>query len=441
MNGIIKFLFIILLFCFISIACNSDRIIVPVVESTPASQFSGLSAIEWIQLTYEIVRFQDMPAPEASRFYGYAGITLYESVHRGIPGHRSLSGQLNQMPAMPNPLNEEYDWLTVMAAAMHFITRAVLYNPHSYSLSLNDNLYENQIAARKDSIQTEILERSILYGRQIGSAIVEWSNSDNYIFTQTLTYTPPSRTENPANWEPLYPDEVAIEPYLGTNRPFCLPAADACYIPGLPFDIIPGSPFYFEGMEVLNKSRTLTQEERDIARFWEDKTGTGQPPGHWIAITNNMIQRFNLDLAEAVKLHALIGAVIRDSFIAAWETKFRINLLRPKSYIRDYLGEPEWEEYIRTPPWPDYPSGHSVISGAASEILTHVLGDNISFVDSTHGNLPGLWNRTFTSFYHAAQESSWSRLYGGIHFRTAIVNGLEMGRLAANIVLNKIKFQ
>lgn len=441
----VHILFIPFLLSIILLSCKTDHTIIappPAPNSPPATELSSKSAVDWISLAYEIVTFEDIPAPTCSRFYGYLGITIYEAVHRGIPGHRSLANQLKEMPALPEPRAEVYDWLAVMVGALNVVSREVLFEPHPYSLSMIDELYERHKSERTEIVGSEIAERSLEYGKTLGSAIVQWSHSDNFLATHTMPYTPPSRDENPANWEPTAPGEAAIEPYLGTNRPFCMQAPDICTVPiGIPFDTIPGTFFYLDALEVLEKSQNLTIEERNIALFWQDKSGTGQPPGHWMSITNNMVERFELPLSEASKLYALMGAAIRDAFISAWETKYRVNLLRPKTYIRDYLNEPDWTEFIPTPPWPDYPSGHSVVSGAASLVLTYFLGDNISFVDSTHGNDPGLRNRTFNSFYHAAEESSWSRLYGGIHYRRAIEHGLQQGRLVGLVVLNTIRFE
>lgn len=436
--------FIFLTISFLFVSCNSENIITPppVINSVPASQLSSKMAVEWLQLSYEVVKFQDIPAPICSRFYGYIGITVYEAIHKGIPGHKSLAGQLNEMPEMPQPAEVVYDWLSVMIGALNVVSRETLFEPHSYSIGLIDELYNRQVQERKDSVAAEIVDRSLNYGVQIGNAIVDWANTDNFLALHNTPYTAPPRSENPSFWEPTAPGADYIEPYLGQNRPFCMPTGDYCFVPlGITFDTLPGTFFYLDGLEVLEKSQSLNQDERNIALFWEDKTGTGQPPGHWMSITNNMVLRFNLNLAEAGKLYALMGVSTRDAFISAWESKLRINLLRPKTYIRNYLGEPNWNEFINTPPWPDYTSGHSVGSGAASTILTHFLGDNIQFVDSTHDNQPGRRNRTFNSFYHAAEESSWSRLYGGIHYRRAIEHGVQQGRLVAQVVLGKIKFE
>jgi membrane-associated phospholipid phosphatase len=112
--------------------------------------------------------------------------------------------------------------------------------------------------------------------------------------------------------------------------------------------------------------------------------------------------------------------------------------LRTETYIRQYIS-PEFYPYIQTPSFPEYPSGHSTISGAISQVLTNMIGDNISFTDHTHVPI-NLHARTFSTFFSAASEAGLSRMYGGIHFRAANINGMQMGRNIGSFVTTKIKF-
>ncbi|NNG27090.1 MAG: vanadium-dependent haloperoxidase [Ignavibacteriaceae bacterium] len=439
-KSILKYFIFLIIFL---ISCTEEITNPPqIIQSPESSTFEASYALEWMNLTYDIVTLEDIPAPTASRFYGYCGIALYEAVCRGIPGSRSLGGQLRDMPQIPSPENELYDWPTVLAATLKIVATNILYQPQQFSIDMINDLYDEQIVNRNLEINETTVNRSIAYGEQVGNKIIEWSNSDNFLSTRDLPYEPPPRSNNPSFWEPTFPGQHALEPYLGTQKPFCMVTQNQCSVPlGIQFDTIPGTPFYYEGYEVLDKSMNLTTDERNIAFFWEDKAGTGQPPGHWVSITNNMVDRFSIKLDEAAKIYALVGVTIRDAFISAWETKYSVNLLRPITYIREYMGEPNWSELVATPPFPEYPSGHSVVSGGVSKILTVSFGDNIAFIDSTHNNEPGLRNRNFNSFYDAADEAAWSRLYGGIHFRSAILNGIQQGKLVADVVLNTVYFE
>ena len=116
---------------------------------------------------------------------------------------------------------------------------------------------------------------------------------------------------------------------------------------------------------------------------------------------------------------------IFDAFISCWDEKYRSNLIRPETLINQYIDE-NWKPVLQTPPFPEYSSGHSVVSGAASTVLTEIFGDDFSFDDDTE--VPyGLPIRSFESFNQAAQEAAISRMYGGIHYRAAIDVGLQQG--------------
>ncbi|MEP7319387.1 MAG: haloperoxidase, partial [Panacibacter sp.] len=105
--------------------------------------------------------------------------------------------------------------------------------------------------------------------------------------------------------------------------------------------------------------------------------------------------------------------------------------------IRKYI-DPQWTPLLQTPPFPEYLSGHSVISAASAVILTHYFGDSFSYTDSVEVTY-GLPSRTFKSFQQAAEEAGVSRFYGGIHFMDAITNGQQQGAKVGEWVLQKIK--
>ncbi len=153
------------------------------------------------------------------------------------------------------------------------------------------------------------------------------------------------------------------------------------------------------------------------------------PPGHWISIALQILNRDNVSLDKRVDILARLGIAVADGFIGCWQAKYQYDLIRPISYIRRVI-DPKWEPLLNTPPFPEYPSGHSTQSGAAAAVLTNLFGENFAFEDKT-GAHAGLAPRTFASFNAAADDAGISRLYGGIHFRAAIENGLEQGRCIA----------
>jgi hypothetical protein len=207
-----------------------------------------------------------------------------------------------------------------------------------------------------------------------------------------------------------------------------MPSADAADPgPHPAYDEAPGSEFHSHALEVYETSRRLTEEQKLIARFWsDDPMLTFTPAGHWISIVIQIAERDALPVEVISSTLAKLGVAQADAFISCWATKFRYNLLRPVTYIKRHI-DPAWEPLLITPPFPEYTSGHSTQSGAASTVLASVLGEDFAFEDATHVD-EGLPVRSFPSFAAAAEEAAISRLYGGIHFRFGNERGLEQGR-------------
>ncbi len=154
-------------------------------------------------------------------------------------------------------------------------------------------------------------------------------------------------------------------------------------------------------------------------------------------MAKQQVNKNNYNLAQTCEIFAYLGMAEYNAAISVWKIKYKVNLLRPKTYIAEVLGKPDWEPYLETPPFPEYPSGHSGFSGAASTILTHFFGDNVEFTDSTNLVI-GLNPRKFKSFYAAANEAAYSRMYGGIHYEAAILDGVTIGNCIANNLLKKV---
>jgi hypothetical protein len=233
-----------------------------------------------------------------------------------------------------------------------------------------------------------------------------------------------------------------LEPFWNQIRPFGLDYAGQCNIEiQMEFSTDPDSTFYAQAAEVMNTGDRLTEEQQEIARFWLDTPGvTGAPSGHWIMIATQVIQENEFTLDRAAEVYILLGTALADAFISAWDKKYIDLLMRPVTYINANIRR-GWQPYIQSPPFPEYPSGHSVASAAAAEVLTTMLGQT-AFVDRTpiingHENI----ERTFMSFEAAASEAAISRVYGGIHFRAAIERGMAQGRCVGQAILNNVRLR
>ncbi len=422
-------------------SCKENFIAPTYSLSTYARNFEGEPAMDWMVLLCKIIANESRyNPPKASRIYAYTCINLYESVVNGMPGHLSLAGQLNQMPAMPKPDDELiYDWPSVLAGSMPVAIKGILVNAYSNSIASINALRDSQIVQRKRIVSSDVVDRSVLYGETVANKILDWSSTDGYAQTRGLPYTPPPRSQNPANWEPINPGDTAEEPYWGTLRPFAMPTPNACDIPPtFPFDTTIGSLFYNDQLEIKNLRSGLTQEQKNIALFWRDKQLTPTPPGHWVYIAAQMVTKLNLRLDKTSEMFALVGIAVGDAFISAWEAKYHYNYLRPQSYIRDYI-QPGWTPYLPTPPFSDYPSGHSTESGSSAYVLTQLFG-TVAFTDTTHISI-GMAARYFNSFYDAADECSDSRQYGGIHYRDACETGVLRGKLIGQVIFQRVRLR
>ena len=232
-------------------------------------------------------------------------------------------------------------------------------------------------------------------------------------------------------WVPTNPirqQQLPLLPEWGNIRTFAMPSGATCPTPGNPaFSTEPDSQFYKEASEVYETVKNATPEQMAIARFWSDDPMLSMtPPGHWVSIALQVAERADLSLDDNVDLLARMGIAMSDAFVGCWHDKFVYNLVRPITYIKKDI-DPKWEPILNTPPFPEYPSGHSTVSGAMDAVLTAFFGENYAFEDKT-GSPDGRNPRNFKSFHEAAEEAGISRLYGGIHFRSAIVDGLAQGR-------------
>lgn len=318
---------------------------------------------------------------------------------------------------------------------MAAFTRDNFPDPSAASTRAFRDLYVNHNLTRLQAgVPRDVLQRSRSYGNQVADAILAWAAQDGYADTRDLPFAPPS---GPGYWTPTdgSTDSPPLEPHWGTLRTFALASPDACAPPPpIEYSEELDSPFYLESMAVYEASRRLTRDQRLVAHFWaDDPRQSGTPPGRSTAITGQLLE--GRTLADAVEAYALVGAAVGDAFISCWHQKFYYNVMRPETYIQRHI-DPAWRPLIWTPPFPEYPSGHSVQSGATNAALVALFGD-VPFLDRTH-TARGFAPRPFESLTAAFAESGASRLYGGVHYPMGIDEGLRQGRCVGQAVIDNV---
>jgi len=407
----------------------------------PASGFGPDVATVWFDLALGLVRqTAGFTAPVASRAFGYAGVTLYEALVPGMPAYRSLAGQLNDLASAPGPSDPAFHWPTVANAALASILRSLFPTATPQNRSALDALEESFARSFRAMISPGIYRRSVVRGRNVAAHVFEWSKSDGGHEGYLHNFPPYSPPEGPGLWVPTPPGFLpALQPFWGSNRPFALASGEECDPgPPLPYSVDRSSAFYSETLECYEVTSNLSPEQRTIALFWSDDPGlTATPPGHSVSILTQVVKGRAFTLDVAAEAYARVGIAVADAFVSCWNTKYRYNLLRPVTYIQREI-DPAWSPLLVTPPFPEYTSGHSVQSAASAQVLTDLFG-TVAFTDHTYDDR-GLAPRSFGSFFEAADEAAISRLYGGIHFSTAIALGLEQGRRVGRKV-NALEFR
>lgn len=385
--------------------------------------------------------------PAASRVYTYPSVAAYEALQGAYPNYRSLAGQLNgltETPQADTTAGPIYHSLSSIKAFVE-VSKSLVFT----EIGIDSFAQELFAEFSKSEMDKGTYERSMAYGELVAGHILEWMNEDGYKEIRGRKHTVGMDEKD---WKPTGPAYMeAIEPHWNELRPFIIDSATQ-FIPIRPtaFSKDKNSKFYEEMMEVYKTKQELTEEQSEIAAFWDcnpyvmNVTGHVMfatkkitPGGHWIAITKIVGKKAGLDMMETVEAYTRTSISLADAFISCWDEKYRSNLIRPETVIQEMV-DPTWQPLLQTPPFPEYTSGHSVISTAAAMALTDLLGEDFAFVDSTEVSF-GLPSRTFDSFIEASQEAAISRLYGGIHYMPAIRNGQEQGRKVGDFINEKLE--
>lgn len=385
--------------------------------------------------------------PAASRFYAYAMLGAYYTATSSGSTIPELSQAFKAAPVIKAPANIKNFNLNFAATyCMLEVGKKIM--PSGYLLQTNQDSLEATFA-EKHKLSAKVLDANKKYAVAIADQIILYAKTDGYNKLSTYARYTPSKAEG--RWYPTPPEYMSpVEPQWKTIRPFFLESYDQfAPAPPAPFSLDSASSFFQQTKEVYQITKNLTEEEKLIASFWDcnpfavaysGHMAIGlkkiSPGGHWIGITGIACESADIPFDSTIFIHAVVALTLHDGFISCWHEKYNSDRIRPETAINKYM-DSDWRPLLQTPPFPEYTSGHSVVSAASSVVLTHLLGDNFKFTDTSEIYF-GLPERDFGSFYEAANEAAISRLYGGIHFRDACEEGVKQGRLIGKNTLAKI---
>jgi len=286
-------------------------------------------------------------------------------------------------------------------------------------------------------------QNGIAVGQAAGEAMLALRKDDGA--TKSAPYTPAT---GPGRWRP-HPNPDPPNPPI--KDPKLAPGMAASTLPGwgnvAPFTLLSASQYWLPGPPALtsaqyakdfNEVKTLggqvstarTPEQTEIARFWFEG------PGAWYRIARTVSENRGFDAWDSARALAAVSVAMADGFIAGFKIRYVYDLWRPVTAIREAaddgndatVADPAWNSHQNTPAVSDYPSTQSIFSGAAAVALAGVIGtDQVTFTTTSGPPFANI-KRSFTSLSQAARESADSRVYAGIHFRSACEDGLLLGR-------------
>jgi len=427
------------LLVFVLISCNSGNKDYKIKSENPALVHDASKFLTSI-VVYDIFK-----PPVASRIYAYSYLAAYEALRYQYPQYPELAGKLNGFKGVSQPKTGiVYDFPLVSMKAFFTVGKKITFSPEIW-----DN-YEKTYFDRFQSLNmpTEVYKASMDLGNQIGQDILAYAKTDQYAQTRGIGYT---LKRSPGSWEPTPPGYAdACEPLWNTLRSFTLKSPSQ-FFPAqpTPYSLDTHSAFYKMTQEVYSISKNLSQEQKEIAYFWDDNAFVSQvkghfmvaekkmtPPGHWIAITQTLCKDKKLDMMASLQAYCYASIAMYDGFMGSWDVKYTTSRVRPITVIRKTM-DPNWFSFLENPGFPEYDSGHSCISAASGTILAHIFGDQTAFTDSTefpyhHGV------RSFKSISDAYKQVSASRVYGGIHFQESVDQGMIQGQNTGEWVWNRI---
>jgi len=394
----------------------------------------------------QVIIYDVFTPPVAARIYGYTALASYEAMRNADPEYNSIITQLKGFEKPPVPQKgKRYNY--ALAATKAFFTVA-----HKVTFSIDTlKKYENRVYAMyKDNLDDSTYARSVDFGEQIGKLVLKRAAVDDY--PQTRGKPKYLGEDGPAKWRPTPPDYMdGVEFCWGTIEVFAIDSSGQfAPPPPPPFSEDKNSAYVKQYVEVYNKSKNLTKEEKEIANFWDDNPFVIEhnghmmfadkkitPGGHWIGITAIACKQAHANAVKTAEAYALTSVALFDSFICCWEVKYKYSYIRPVTSINLTIDH-NWLPILQTPPFPEYTAGHSTISAASATVLTHLFGDNFAFQDTSDLRYIGM-QRHFTSFLQASDETAMSRFYGGIHYLNSSLTAAIQGKEIGNFIWNKLK--
>jgi hypothetical protein len=347
---------------------------------------------------------------------------------------------------MPQPLEgKKYNYTLSASRAFFEVAKEIkVFSVDSFKV-YEESLY----LSFKNELDSTEYNNSMVFGDSVAKKILSRAQTDGY--HQSRGKPKFLGSSEPGKWRPTPPNYYdGAEWCWNTMKTFVMDSASQFMPPKPPkFSLDTTSQFYKGVMETYHISKTLTDEQIEIALYWDDNPAVMEysghmtfankkitPGGHWMGICAIAAKQSGADALKTAQSYALTAIALYEGFISCWDEKYRSNYIRPVTVINEHI-EKTWMPLLQTPPFPEYTSGHSTITATAAQVLTALYGENFAFLDTSDLQYIGM-QRHFDSFSQAAAEASISRVYGGIHYRFSVDIGAEQGKKIGELIVKKL---
>jgi len=432
---------VLILLCLLLLSCSENTDYLKKIQDPELFQAA-------VQNLSDIIVYDIFSPPVASRVYMYPTIAAYEVMAQAYPSqYYSLAGQLTDLEKTPK-MSEDVNPNLAALLSYNIVGKTLIFSEDKMK-AFQDKQAEK---IRAMNVPRRVRKASQVYADRISEHILAWAKGD--LYNQTRTYSKYTILEEDKFWKPTPPDYMdGIEPHWNKIRPLVLDSANQ-FQPKAPlsFNLTKGSPFQIQLQEVYEVGIGLSDEQVEIAKFWDCNpyvthhrghamfaTKKITPGGHWIGITGIVTRQAKSDFSAVINAFTHVSVALFDAFISCWDEKWDTLVVRPETLINKHYDE-EWLPLLQTPPFPEYTSGHSVISRASALVLTKLYGNDFAFEDTTELAY-GLPARYYNSFIHASEEAAISRFYGGIHYMMAIDEGVNQGNEIGDYITQNLNTQ
>jgi hypothetical protein len=263
------------------------------------------------------------------------------------------------------------------------------------------------------------------------------------VFAQRSTDAVAGETYRPHTAPGVYvPTAAPAVPTWSTRTPWVMASASqfrAGPPPSLTSDA--WTRDYHEVKELGAKaSSKRSAEQTDVARFWEYSL-----PAIYHGAVRSVAEQPGRDVVRNARLFAAVAQAMDDAMIGVFEAKYHYHFWRPATAIRNgdadgndaTARDATWTPLVDAPMHPEYPSGHSILAGAVGAVLKADIGKGRPVIATSSPSAKGAVRR-WTSVDDFVREIGDSRIYAGIHFRSAIDAGVEMGQRIGELAATRL---